>query len=802
MDAGTILLIICASAGLGFVQEQRASTVMESLRSRLALVCRIRRGGRLEQVAARELVAGDVIELAAGNRVPADGILLESRDLLVDESSLTGESFPVEKRPGVVPAETPLGARTNSVFLGSSVRNGTAVVLLVATGRATVFAEVAARTGARDEETDFERGVRRFGNLLLRVMLGVVVVVLLVNQALGRPVVESALFAAALAVGLSPELLPAIVSVSLSRGARRLARNGVLVRRFNALEDLGSIDTLCTDKTGTLTTGSMVVEGAFDPAGAASAEVLHAAWLNAAFETGIDNPIDVALCDRGRQAGFALDGWTKLDEIPYDFTRRRLSVIVAQASTPETCRLITKGAFAQVLQVCSSVASEGGTVPIDADWRTRLEAYVHAQGERGVRVLAVATGTRANRARWSAADESELVFAGFLCFADPPRADAVAIVQSLRTLGVRVKIITGDNRHVAAHVAERVGLRPGAMLTGDEIAVMRDEALWHRAPRTDVFAEVDPTQKARIVRALQHRGRAVGYLGDGINDAPALHAADVGISVEGAVDVARESADIVLMAPDLALLRRGVEEGRRTFVNTLKYIYITTSANFGNMLSMALVTPFLPFLPLTATLILLNNFLSDLPALAISADRVDDEAATRAPRWDLAELRRFMLVFGLVSSCFDLLTFWLLRSVFDADPVLFHSAWFTLSLLTELAVLIVLRTRRPCWLSRPGTLLAAGTVGVAALTLALPLLPASATVFGLRPLPAPVLATVIGIVAAYALTTEAVKRVFFRRHPSRGRRSSALGHRAAKDRPGSSLVGESPDGPVAGLAKD
>ena len=351
MDAGTILLIICASAGLGFVQEQRASTVMESLRSRLALVCRIRRGGRLEQVAARELVAGDVIELAAGNRVPADGILLESRDLLVDESSLTGESFPVEKRPGVVPAETPLGARTNSVFLGSSVRNGTAVVLLVATGRATVFAEVAARTGARDEETDFERGVRRFGNLLLRVMLGVVVVVLLVNQALGRPVVESALFAAALAVGLSPELLPAIVSVSLSRGARRLARNGVLVRRFNALEDLGSIDTLCTDKTGTLTTGSMVVEGAFDPAGAASAEVLHAAWLNAAFETGIDNPIDVALCDRGRQAGFALDGWTKLDEIPYDFTRRRLSVIVAQASTPETCRLITKGAFAQVLQV-------------------------------------------------------------------------------------------------------------------------------------------------------------------------------------------------------------------------------------------------------------------------------------------------------------------------------------------------------------------------------------------------------------------------------------------------------------------
>jgi len=761
VDATTILLVIALSAGLGFAQELRANQALARLKHRLALTARVRRDGRLQRAPASRLVPGDVIELSAGNLVPADGVLLEARDFLVDQSSLSGESFPVEKRPGTAAADTPLAERANAVFLGSSVRSGTATVLLTATGRATVMAEVAARVGTPDEETEFERGTRRLGNLLLRVMLGVVVAVLLVNQALGRPAIESALFALALAVGLSPELLPAIVSVSLARGARRLSRGGVLVRRLDAIEDLGGIDILCTDKTGTLTVGTMAFDGALDADGTRSADVLRAAWLNAAFETGIDNPIDAALVKAGRDAGLDAGGWTKIDEIPYDFARRRLTIVVASHDDPAHHRLISKGAFAQVVAACSRVRGGSGERPLDDAERARLEGFVHEQGRRGVRVLALAGAARAPKPRWGTADEADLTFEGFLCFSDPPKAGAGDAVAGLRARGVRVKMITGDNRHVAAHLAQQVGLDPQALLTGEAIAGMRDEALSSLAERSDLFVEVDPAQKERIVRALQRTGHAVGYLGDGINDAPALHAADVGISVDRAVDVARESADIVLLTADLGVLRRGLEEGRRTFANTLKYIYITISANFGNMVSMALATPLLPFLPLTAGQILLNNFLSDLPSIAVSADRVDADALERARQWDLAEVRRFMIVFGLVSSLFDMLAFALLRLAFDADAVLFHSAWFVLSLLTELAVLMTLRTRAPAWRSRPSALLAALTAAVALLAVALPQLPFTARVFEFAALPLPLWGALLGLVLAYVVATEVAKRWFF-----------------------------------------
>jgi Mg2+-importing ATPase len=753
VDAATILAIVAGSALLGFWQEFRASAAVMRLRSRLALSTRVRRDGVSVTVPARELVPGDVIELAAGNLVPADGVVIEARDFLVSQASLTGESFPVEKQPGVVAANAALAARSNAVFLGSSVRSGTAAVLLTRTGRATLLADVAARIAARDEETEFERGVRRFGELLLRVMLGVVVLVLVANELLGRPAVESLLFAVALAVGLSPELLPAIVSVSLARGARTLARAGVLVRRLNAIEDLGGIDVLCTDKTGTLTLGVMALAGAVDAAGADSADALRLAFLNAAFETGIDNPIDAALVDAGMRAGLATSGWTKIDEIPYDFARRRLTIVLAPEREPAAHLIITKGAVASVLDICR----------LDAATRERLQAYAREQGERGVRVLALATRRMPAQSRYGVEHECDLEFSGFLCFSDPVKPDALHTVRALAARGVRVKIVTGDNRHVAAHLAAQVGLEAGAMLTGEAIAGLRDEALWHLAERTDLFVEVDPAQKERIVRALQRTGHAVGYLGDGINDAPALHAADIGISVDQAVDVARESADIVLLRPDLGVLERGIGEGRRTFANTLKYIQITTSANFGNMISMALATPLLPFLPLTATQILLNNFLSDLPAVALSSDRVDAARLRTTQRWDLGEVRRFMILFGLVSSAFDLLTFALLRWVFDADPALFHSAWFVVSLLTELAVLLVLRTRSAAWRSRPAVLLIGITAAVAALALALPFIEVPARVFGFVPLPLPLLATLLGVVAAYVASTEAAKHWFWRR---------------------------------------
>ncbi|MCW5657281.1 MAG: magnesium-translocating P-type ATPase [Burkholderiaceae bacterium] len=762
IDALTILLIIAIGTGIGFVQELRAGHALQALRRRLAIEVQVRRPDGMLRRAASLLVPGDVIELSAGNLVPADGLVLQARDFLVDQSSLTGESLPVEKRAAAVPADAALNARTNAVFLGSSVRSGTAAVLVVSTGRATAMAGIAARIAAPDEQTQFERGVRRFGDLLLRVMVGVVVGVLLVNQLFGQPGIHSALFAVALAVGLSPELLPAIVSVSLARGARRLARGGVLVRRLDAIEDLGGIDTLCTDKTGTLTLGVMALDGALDARGHPSAETLQAAWLNAAFETGIRNPIDAALVQAGRAAGLSTDGWVKVDEIPYDFVRRRLTIVLAAAADTTRHRLISKGACAETLAACTQVRDGGQAHDLDDAWRGRLQAFVQGQGERGVRVLAVAVADRAAQASWGHGDESGLTLIGFLCFSDPPKPDAREAISALAGRGVRVKMITGDNRHVAAHLAREVGLDAQALLTGAALDAMRDEALWALAERTDLFVEVDPAQKERIVRALQRTGHAVGYLGDGINDAPALHAADVGISVHGAADVARESADIVLLGPDLGMLRRGLEEGRRTFANTLKYIYITTSANFGNMVSMALATPLLPFLPLTATQILLNNLLSDVPSMAISTDRVDAAAIERVPRWDMAEVRRFMIVFGLVSSAFDLAAFALLRLVFDADAVLFHSAWFVMSLLTELVVLLVLRTREAAWRSAPSGLLAGLTVAVAAIALGLPHWPWSATLFGLTAPPLAVWGALLALVCAYGVATEITKRWFFR----------------------------------------
>ncbi len=753
VDAATILAIVAGSTLLGFWQELRAGAAVAQLRGRLALTARVWRDGVLCVLPVRELVPGDVVELSAGNLVPADGVLLGARDFLVNQAALTGESLPVEKRAAAVADDAALSARTNCVYLGSSVRSGSASVLLVRTGGATVLADVAARIATRDEETEFERGVRRFGELLLRVMLGVVVIVLTANTLLGRPAIESMLFAVALAVGLSPELLPAIVSVSLARGARRLAAVGVLVRRLDAIEDLGGIDLLCTDKTGTLTAGTMGLSAATDGDGKTSAEVLRLAHLNAAFETGIDNPMDAAIVEAGQRAGLTTAGWTKVDEIPYDFMRRRLTIVVESRDNGPRHVLITKGAVAAVLDLCG----------LDAQTRQRVETFAREQGERGMRVLALATRETATQPDYTVGDEHDLQFTGFLCFCDPPKPDAPQVLRALARRGVRVKMITGDNRHVAAHVAAQVGLDAQALLTGEQIAGLRDEALWHLAERTDCFAEVDPAQKERIVRALQRTGHAVGYLGDGINDAPALHAADVGISVDQAVDVARESADIVLLQPDLGVLERGIGEGRRTFANTLKYIQITTSANFGNMISMALATPLLPFLPLTATQILLNNFLSDLPSMAISTDSVDADHLQSAQRWNLAEVRRFMLVFGLISSLFDLLTFVLLVKVFHAGPALFHSGWFVVSLLTELAVVLVLRTRLRAWRSQPSALLAWTTLAVALLAVALPFIAPAAQLFGFVAMPAPMVAALLAIVLAYVAATEAAKHWFWRR---------------------------------------
>lgn len=762
VDAAIILAIVLGSAVLGFIQEYRASNAVAELRGRLALTVQVLRDGSVRTVPAAALVPGDVIRLAAGNLVPADGLVLEARDFLVTEASLTGESFPVEKQPGVLPPSTPMAGRTNCVFMGTSVRSGTATVLVVRTGRDTALGAVAARLRAREPETEFARGVRKFGYLLMRVMVVMVVFVLTVNHLLGRPVIESLLYAVALAVGLSPELLPAIVSVTLSHGARAMARRGVIVRHLEAIENLGSMDVLCTDKTGTLTEGVIALNATVDPDGRESASVRRLAYLNATLETGIENPLDAAIVAAGEREGLGTAGWRKIDEIPYDFLRKRLTIVAAREEDAAQHWIVTKGAYDQVLEVCSTFDRDGVETPLDEAQREHLKDYYRRMGTEGVRVLALATKGVKAKNLYVRSDEESMCLAGFLLFFDPPKADAGKTIRDLAELGIRVKVISGDNRYVTSHLAAAIGLDPQSLLTGEEIAGFKDEALWHRAERTDLFVEVDPQQKERIVRALQRTGHAVGYIGDGINDAPALHAADVGISVEGAVDVARESADVVLLRSDLDVLRLGVQDGRRTFANTLKYISITTSANFGNMVSMALATPLLPFLPLAAKQILLNNFLSDLPSIAISTDNVDTERTTTPQRWQVGDVRRFMLVFGLLSSLFDVLTFLMLLKVFEANEATFQTAWFVVSLLTELMVVLVLRTQRPAWRSTPGRLLLGTTLAVGVMALVIPYLGPFATAFDFMPLPWPLMGSLALIVTGYVWSTEFAKHRFFK----------------------------------------
>ena len=743
-DVTIILSIVGISSAISVWREYDASKAIERLRARVATRVRVVRDGEERGVEVAEVVPGDVLVLAAGSVIAADAVLLAARDFHASEAVLTGESFPVEKRPGALPHAATLGERLNSLYFGTQVRSGTARAVVVATGRDTEYGRIADRLRLRPPETEFDRGLRHFGGLLVRVMLTMTLVVLALNLLADKPPIESLLFSAALAVGLSPELLPAILTYNLAHSAGAMAEAGVLVRRLNAIENFGSMDVLCTDKTGTLTEGTMQLHAAVDVAEAPSDRVRRLACWNAALQTGIPNPLDDAL----RAAADGEPPPPKLDEIPYDFARRRLSIVVEEHGAP---LLITKGAVPQVLAACRDLGD---------DRRAAIDDFVERSSRDGFRVLAVATRAVARQPAYTRDDEQALDLAGFLLFADPPKAEAAAAIAALRGLGVRLVVVSGDNVHVARHLAARVGLATARVATGAELAEIAPEALGQIAERTDIFAEVDPDQKERIVVALKKMGHVVGYMGDGINDAPALHAADVGVSVEGAVDVAKEAADFVLMRRDLDMLRRGILAGRTTFANTLKYVLTTTSANLGNMISMAAASIVLPFFPLLAGQILLNNFLSDVPALGLATDAVDDEWLAAPRRWDMRQIERFMFSFGALSSAFDVLTFLVLLFVLGAGPEGFRTAWFVESLLTELAVALVLRTRRPALQSRPGRVLLISTVGVAVVALALPYSPAGPPL-GFVPMPPATLAAVVGITAAYVVATELFKRRFF-----------------------------------------
>jgi Mg2+-importing ATPase len=763
VDAGVVLTVVFGSTILGFLQEWVASNAIARLRAQITLNAVVVRGGVDVTLPSAEVVPGDVVRLAAGSLIPADAVVLEANDFFVSQAVLTGETFPVEKMPCTVARDASLTERRNCVFMGTSVRSGTARVLVAATGRDTVYGQIAGKLALRPALTEFERGVQRFGYLLTRVMLVMVMAVLAINIFMERPPIESLLFALALAVGLTPELLPAIISITLSHGARRMARLGVLVRRLDAIENLGSMDVLCTDKTGTLTVGVVQLDGAVDAAGEPSSAVLRLACVNARFQTGMANPLDDAVSAAGDKAGVDLTQLRKVDEIPYDFVRRSLSVVAADASGVRT--LATKGALANVLGMCNRVRSGTGDRVLDDAVRARIEARFDAWSTEGFRVLGVASRTVEDRpGPYSRADEAGMCFQGFLLFLDPPKDDVRQALLDLAQRGVRVKMITGDNQKVARHMAQAIGLPLEVVVTGSGLQAMSDEALLHAAPRATVFAEVDPNQKERIILALRKTGHVVGYMGDGINDAPALHSADVGISVDTAVEVAKDAADFVLLRKDLGMLRAGIDEGRTIFANTLKYILTTISANFGNMFSMAAASVMLPFLPLLASQILLNNFLSDIPAATIASDNVDAEWVAKPRRWDTAFIRDYMVLFGLVSSVFDFLTFGVLLWLFDTTPEEFRTGWFVESLLTELVVALVVRTRGPFWRSRPGHLLLASTGAVIVLALALPYLPL-VSVFNFVPLPAPLMLALIALTLAYVTAAETAKRFFHARRP-------------------------------------
>ncbi len=752
VDALIVLLIVLGSSLLGFIQEYSAGNAVERLRARVASKTAVLRDGDRRTIPSQQVVPGDIILLSAGSLIPADGVLLEAQDFYVNQAVLTGETFPVEKRPGLPSPAAGLTDRTNCVFMGTNVRSGSARALCVLTGQQSTYGQIARRLAVRQPDTEFERGVRQFGSMLSRLMLVLVVTVLAINVYFDKPVLDSLLFSVAVAVGLTPELLPAIISVTLSTGSRAMAKQGVIVRRLNAIENFGSMDVLCTDKTGTLTAGVVKLDGALDCDGRPSESVLRFAYLNAKLQTGLANPLDEAILATPVPP---LDAVTKLDEIPFDFVRKRLSVVIQEG---DSRKMLTKGALEDVLAVCTRDALG----PLAAGAVSRIRARYLEWSRQGFRVLGVAVRDLPILADYTRADEVDLTFVGFLLFFDPAKPDVAQTIGNLAAMGIELKIITGDNLAVARHVAEQIGLRISGSMTGAELLDMGDEALWNRVERVNLFAEVDPNQKERIILALRKMGHVVGYLGDGINDAPPLHAADVGISVDSAVDVAKEAADFVLLEQDLSVLERGVALGRHTFANTLKYVYVTTSANFGNMFSVAGASLFLPFLPMLPVQILLANFLTDFPALGISRDRVDPELVERPRRWNVAQIRNFMFTFGGVSSVFDYLAFGFLIFGVRASAQTFRTGWFIESVMTELAVMLVIRTRRPFFRSRVGRVLAVASALVAGVTLLIPYSPFG-RLLGLTPLAPSLLLTMLGITGLYVLATEATKRVFYRR---------------------------------------
>lgn len=780
-----IVSIVLASVILDFTQEYRAEGAAEALRKRVTTTATVFRNGTKRDVEISNLVPGDIIVLSAGDIIPADSRVISARDFFADQSALTGESFPVEKTADLLAPEntTDTGKWSNYLFMGTSVTNGTATAVIVKTGSSTQYGEIVKKSAERKPETEFEAGLRKFGYLIMQVTFALILVVFFINALFKRDILESLLFAVALAVGLTPELLPMILSVNMARGANAMSKKGVIVKRLAAMQNFGSMDILCSDKTGTLTENRIEVILHVDMEGKDADKVFLYSFLNSSYQTGLRSPLDEAVL---KYKTVETGRYQRIDEIPFDFIRKRLSIAVTE---DDSRLLITKGAPEEIDKIISRYEVGGEITNLTAAARNKIEKQYRDLSSQGFRVLGVCyRKVEGQQSIFSIPDERDMIFLGFIAFTDPLKETAGESLEQLRQSGIKLKVLTGDNEIVTGKICQQLGfqvsqvrrgrryvdsvghvmrsieIEPINIVRSSEIEAMNDVALARVVEGADIFTRVTPAQKNRIMNALRANGHVVGYLGDGINDTPSMKVADVSISVMNAVDIAKESADIILLRNDLTVISEGVIEGRKTFANTLKYIFTTTSANFGNMLSMAGASLFLPFLPLLPVQILLNNFLSDLPAATIATDNVDPELIQQPRRLDAKFIRNFMISFGLISSVFDYLTFGLLLwglHLQDVPPQ-FRTAWFIESLMTELFVALVVRTRKLSIRSRPGKYLLMSTIGVAILAFVIPYLP-FAGLFSFVPLPLWLMISLIGITIAYVISVEITKRYFYAR---------------------------------------
>ena len=755
-----VIAMVLLSVLLNFFMEFQAQHAVEEIQKRVATTAAVVRDGAEKELPVSRLVPGDLIHLNAGDLVPADARLLSVKDLQVREAALTGESLPVEKNKNDLPPgkHGAVEAR-NSVFLGTAVQTGIASALIVSTGRQTELGEIAMRLAAKPPETEFGRGIRNFGMMITRIVMLLVLFVLMVNLVLHRSLLESFLFSVALAVGMTPEMMPMIITITLAQGARRMAKKKVLIKQLAAIEDFGSLTILCSDKTGTLTEGEIVLDRHVDVQNKDNENVLRFVYINSFFQAGIKSPMDDAVLKHDRPK---ITKYEKLDEIPFDFNRKRLSVVVGHG---EEILLVTKGEAENIFAVCQSVMVDGSPQPFDEQQRAQAADTFQKLSAEGYRTLGVASAHVAKQDTYTTAAEQNMTLLGFAAFLDPPKDGVRAVLESLKQNGVSVVVMTGDNQYVTQKVAIDVGLPAELIITGNQVDGMDDAALAVQAEKSAIFARVSPAQKNRVILALKARGHVVGYIGDGINDAPSLHSADVGISVMNGVDVAKDAAKVILLEKDLAVLNDGIVEGRRSFANIMKYIVMGTSSNFGNMFSMAAASLFLPFLPMLPTQILLNNFLYDASQVAIPTDNVDAALLHRPKRWQIGFIRQFMMIIGPLSSLYDFLTFGVLLWIFHAasNPSLFRTAWFVESLATQTLVVLVIRTAGNPLKSRPSRALLVAILTIVLFATVLPYLRLG-TVLGFTPLPISLVVTIALLALTYLLLVQMVKTWFYRRH--------------------------------------